>query len=81
MSTPGRALWVEVIQRRKAWDAETQPDSMEDWPAADKAWIARLDDCLTVVVDATTGGGNDVDPREALIDVLAVASAWIDQMG
>lgn len=75
-----RAVWIEVIERRKAWHTESQPDSMEDWAAHDEAWVGRLDDCLTVVVDAVHGQ-SDVDPRAALIDVLAVASAWIDQMG
>ena len=79
-SYPGRALWLEVIERRKALHAESQPDSMEHWPAADRAWPQRLDDVVTVVTEAVRGE-NDVDPRAALVDVLAVASSWIDRMG
>lgn len=78
--TPRRSVWIEVIERRKAWDAEAGADSMEDWSAADDAWVGRLDDTLTTVVDAVHGW-NEVDPRAALVDVLAVASAWIDVMG
>ena len=77
---PPRTVWAEVIERRKIWHAESQPDSMEDWIAADPAWLQRLGDVVTVVGEAVHGE-SDVDPREALIDVLAVASSWIDRMG
>ena len=77
---PPRTLWAEVIDRRKTWHAQDGRDSMEDWTAADPAWPQRLDDVVTVAIQATLGE-NEVDPRAALVDVLAVASSWIDRMG
>lgn len=77
---PGRETWARVVARRAEWAKEDGPDGMESWQAYDDAWVGRLDDALTVVVDVVHGQ-SDVDPAQALVDVMAVASAWLDAMG
>lgn len=72
--------WAEVIQRRRDWDSQDPEGSMERWPAHDRAWVGRLEDVLETAKTALTGP-SDADPRESLIDVIAVCSALIDQMG
>lgn len=77
---PGRETWAKVVARRAEWATQDGDDAMDNWPAHDQAWAGRLDDTLTVVIDAIHGQ-NDVDPAAALVDVMAVASAWLDAMG
>jgi hypothetical protein len=72
--------WAEVIQRRRDWDNQDPEGSMERWTAHDRAWVGRLEDVLETAKTALTGP-SDADPRESLIDVIAVCSALIDQMG
>ncbi len=76
---PRRSLWADVIDRRRSWHDLDGVESMETWEAADPAWIGRLEDVTTVAVEVREGG--DGDPRAALVDVLAVASAWVDKLG
>lgn len=80
LTLPGRETWRRVVERRQEWAAQDGDDAMDSWAAHDDAWVGRLDDALTVVVDAVQGQ-NDVDPAQALVDVMAVASAWLDAMG
>jgi hypothetical protein len=77
---PGRETWAKVVARRAEWATQDGPDGMDSWQAYDDAWVGRLDDALTVVVDAVNGN-SETDPADALIDVMAVASAWLDAMG
>ena len=80
LTLPGRETWRRVVDRRAEWAAQDGDDAMDGWPAADPAWHDRLDDAVTVVLEAVTGE-SDVDPAAALVDVMAVASAWLDTMG
>lgn len=78
-----RAFWQRVIARRHEWDASSE-DSMEQWPASDRAaWLGRLEDTLTTVRESVEGdpAAEEADPLEALVDLCAVASAWADRMG
>ena len=76
-----RQVWVEVIERRREWARQAGSGSFEGVPAHDRVrWIAELEDALTLL-DASVRGENEVDPRAAAIDVMAVCSAWIDVMG
>ena len=75
-----RSLMAEVVDRRRSWDTQDGPDSMEQWPAYDRSWVGRLEDvtliATTALVDAEAG-----DPRAALVDVMAVCASLIDRMG
>ncbi len=74
-----RTVWHEVIERRHLMHKQAGPESMETWAPADIAWVGLLEDAEGDVVDARTdASGGHGDPREALIDLLAVASAWVD---
>ena len=76
-----RQVWVEVIERRREWARQTGSDSFEGHPAHDlDRWLGELDDARVVIEDAVRGN-NEVDPRAAAVDVMAVCSAWIDVMG
>ena len=76
-----RAVWVEVMDRRKEWARQAGEGHFEGVPAYDRTrWIGELEDALTVLTEAVDGG-NLVDPRKAALDLLAVTSALIDVMG
>lgn len=76
-----RAVWVEVIERRREWARQAGPDHFEGVPAWDcNRWTNELEDALQGLADAMAGN-SEVDPRAAAIDVIAVASALIDVMG
>lgn len=77
----GRALWSDVVARRKEWARQAGPGHFEGLPASERVrWLGELDDALVVLEDAVHGR-NDVDPRAAAVDVMAVCAAWIEQMG
>lgn len=76
----GRQLWVAVVERRREWARQAGEGHWEGLPAADRRWLGELEDVVTVARGSITGG-NDVDPRAALIDVMALCAGWIEQMG
>lgn len=80
LTLPGQDVWRRVVARRQQWAAQDGDDAMDNWPAHEAAWVGRLDDTLTTVVDAVNGN-SETDPADALVDVMAVASAWLDAMG
>jgi len=72
------SLLVEAIARRRTLHTQAGDSSCELWHPADPAWTGLLTDVHNDVIQAradTTGGH---DPREALIDLLAITTAWID---
>lgn len=75
-----RAIAVEVAVRRREWAQQVGEDHWEGLPAHDRRWLDELDDAVTVACEAAVGA-NEVDPRKAVIDVLAVGTAWLEQMG
>jgi hypothetical protein len=74
----GNSLWVEVIARRRTLHQQAGDDSCELWAPADPAWMGLLEDMSDDVIGARAKASSQVDPRAALIDLLAVASAWVD---
>lgn len=77
----GRALWSDVVARRKEWARQAGPDHFEGMSASDVIrWLGELDDAY-VVLDDAVHGNNEVDPRAAAVDVMAICAAWIEQMG
>ena len=80
-TTSARAVWVEVVERRREWAAQVGEDHFEGVPAYDRdRWSGEIDDVVLILREAMAGE-RDVDPRAAAIDVLAVVAALIDAMG
>lgn len=75
---PLRTVWHEVTERRRTLHQQAGEASMETWTPADPAWTGVLQDVHDDVQQARADATSLRDPREALIDLLAVASAWID---
>lgn len=76
-----RRVWVEVMDRRREWARQAGDGHFEGVPAWNRArWTGELEDALTVL-DESMAGNNEVDPRKAALDLLAVTSALIDVMG
>ena len=76
-----RTVWREVIAYRRQLHSETGEASIELRPAGE--WHRWLDDLHAGVLHvraAVERPGSTVDPRAALIDLLATASAWVDAM-
>lgn len=74
-------VWREIVQarelRHKAAQA-TAYEQIETWRASDwRQWLDVLDDCLTVVRERTHGD-DEGDVRTAVLDLAAVATAFLD---
>jgi len=72
------SVWAEVINRRRQLHIQAGDASCELWQPADPAWTGLLFDTHGDVQQARADVTGDHDPREALIDLLAVGSAWVD---
>jgi hypothetical protein len=72
--TIGHPVWREVIDMRRAWHAMPGA-SVEYRNAGDGDWGTDLLNAAIAVTDDLDG-----DPREMLVRVVAIASAWIDAM-
>ena len=70
----------EVIQRRNAADAKHGDESIERIAWNDPRWISILGEEFGEVCHALTydSGASVADLRDELMDVLAVAHAWVD---
>lgn len=80
-TSSARALWVEVADRRREWARQAGPGHFEGHPAYDRErWIGELQDALVVLEEAMSGA-RPIDPRRALLDLLAVGAALADVMG
>ena len=75
-----RAVWVEVVERRREWARQAGDGHFEGLPAHDRRWLDELDDA-TGALQASLAGASQVDPRAAAIDLMAVTAALIDVMG
>lgn len=73
-------LWTEILQARRAAHAKHGDQSIEMLPP-DRigAWLAILVEEIGELARSLTYDGNG-DPRAELVDVLAVASAWVAAM-
>lgn len=78
-----REVWREVIARRREWHHAHKLgmtlDDIEQWSAADTRWPDFLL-AMASIVESSRAGRVDRDPREAVIDVMAVCSALLDAM-
>lgn len=69
----------EIRRARRAAHRKHGPNSIESVPAADVArWLPILGEEFGEVCEALTYDKNRANLRAELIDVLAVASAWLD---
>lgn len=77
---PAGGLSSEVLAARRAELAARGETSRERRrPDERGAWVAELFAAIALVDDATAGRVED-DPRAALLDVAAIATAWIHAM-
>lgn len=78
-----RALWQEVVDARRAEYARRAGDSREQRRADEVgAWLGDLRGHLSEVASSVEAVPFEphADPRAALVDLLAAASAWVDAM-
>lgn len=77
--------WTESIEVRRRWRDEDRAAGRRgiDGRRADEtlAWFADLMGEADRYYDRCVDGGDDGDPREALVQLIAVAGAAIDAMG
>lgn len=72
-------LYREVLRSRDAAHRKHGDNSIEREPAGSPRWLAILGEEFGEVCRALTYDGT-ADLRGELLDVLAVASAWIDAL-
>lgn len=83
-----RALWQEVVDARRAEYARRAGDSREQRRADERdAWLDDLEELLDETRRAVEGAPSGrslspdpLDPRTALVELLAAASAWVAAM-
>ena len=75
-----RAVWVEVVERRREWARQAGDGHWEGLPAHSRQWVGEIADASSVLIDSLTGV-SQIDPRAAAIDLIAVTAALIDVMG
>lgn len=76
--------WQEIMRAREKAHAKHGADSIESIPADSPRWLAILVEEVGEVANALTYDGPKDGLRAEVIDVLAVASAWlaaIDEAG
>lgn len=74
------SIWYEVVEARKKAHVKHGENSIEAIPADRVAvWLPILIEEVGELANALTYDSTG-DPRAELIDVLAVASAWVDAM-
>lgn len=75
------AVWTEVQHARLAAHKKHGDNSIEAIPADDPRWLTILVEETGEIARAMTyDNGSRKDLRAELVDVLAVASAWIDKL-
>ena len=71
------ALYREVLQARLKAHEKHGSDSIEAQPPASPNWLAILVEEVGEVANVLTYDGPKGNLRAELVDVLAVASAWV----
>jgi hypothetical protein len=71
------ALWQQVMRSREKADAKHGANGIEQIPADDPRWLTILVEEIGEVAHALTYDATDSDLDAELLDVLAVASAWL----
>lgn len=83
-ATRTRTVWHEVLDARHHEHRRNTTRSRETLRADQRElWAAELLTALDLVyvgVALAPGGDDVVDPREALIELMAIASSWVDAM-
>lgn len=78
---PEHKLWLEVLSARLEAHAKHGPNSIGAIPAGDPRWLPILVEEVGEVAEALTyDKASRPGLRAELVDVLAVASAWIDAL-
>ncbi|CAM2953389.1 hypothetical protein [Skermania piniformis] len=75
---PPLSLWLDVAARRALAHAKHGARSIEHLESPDPAWLPVLVEEIGEVANSLTYDGHTTGIRDELLDVLAVASAWID---
>lgn len=70
-------LWREILDARRDAHAKHGPNSIEGRPADDPGWLAILVEEVGEVAQQLTYDHDGRKLRAELVDVLAVASAWL----
>lgn len=73
-------LYREVLAARRKAHAKHGENSIEVEPADSPRWLAILVEEVGEIANAQTYDGPKENLRAELIDVLAVASAWVDSL-
>lgn len=73
-------LYREVLRARRAAHDKHGDNSIEVEPADSPRWLAILVEEIGEVANTLTYDGDHTKTRAELIDVLAVASAWVDRI-
>lgn len=69
--------WAEILAARQAAHHKHGENSIECLPADNPAWLPILVEELGEIANALTYDGDPTALRGELIDLLAVASAWL----
>ena len=75
---PSGGLWAEVLETRRALHA-LDPERETRRPDESGLWLSELFGAVAHLDDATRGRCDD-DPRGALLELLAIGSAWVAAM-
>jgi hypothetical protein len=70
-------MWRVIMRFREKADAKHGPNGIEQIPADDPRWLSILVEEIGEVAHALTYDATDASLDDELLDVLAVASAWL----
>ncbi len=70
-------LWRRIMRSRERADLKHGENGIEQIPADDPRWLSILVEEVGEVAHALTYDATDADLEAELMDVLAVASAWL----
>lgn len=73
-------LYREVLAARRAAHAKHGDNSIEVEPANSPRWLPILVEEIGEVANTLTYDGDRTQTRHELIDVIAVAAAWVDRL-
>lgn len=80
---PSGGLWADILAARRAHDFTAGPASREQRRADQRdAWLDDLDAALLATRQSVEAIPFEphADPREALVELLAIGSAWVSAM-
>lgn len=80
MTIGNTEVWHEINRGRLAAHAKHGENSIESVPAGDPRWLPILGEEFGEVAATLTYDKNLADLRAELLDLAAVATAWIDAL-